>query len=281
VDAAGIVLAGGRSSRMGTPKADLEWHGSTLLHRTAALLQRSVTGPVVVVAAPDQQLPPLPTGVQLAVDPVEGRGPMQGVAVGLAALVGQAETAFVASTDMPFLHPAYIRGVLAAFEASPTDIALPIAGGHRQPLAAAYRTGLAELVAKLLAAGEHRPGQIHQHCRMRLIEEAELLADPELARLDPDLDSVRNLNEPADYESARARPAPQILVECFGALVGAGRPRRQTVAAATLGRAADAVGLTLDAHVVAALNGDRITRSPDLPLVTGDAIAFLSADAGG
>jgi molybdopterin-guanine dinucleotide biosynthesis protein A len=281
VDAAGIVLAGGRSSRMGTPKADLEWHGSTLLHRTAAVLQRSVTGPVVVVAAPEQQLPPLPDGVEIAVDPVEGRGPMQGVAVGLAAVGGQAETAFVASTDMPFLHPAYVAAVLAAFAASPTDIALPVARGHRQPLAAVYRTGLAELVAKLLAAGEHRPGQIHRHCRMRLIEEAELLADPDLARLDPELDSVRNINEPADYEAARARPAPPILVECFGALVASGRPRKQSVAAATLGGAADAVGLALDAHVVAALNGDRITRDPELPLVTGDAVAFLSADAGG
>jgi molybdopterin-guanine dinucleotide biosynthesis protein A len=92
---------------------------------------------------------------------------------------------------------------------------------------------------------------------------------------------VRNVNDRAEYETARARPAPPILVECFGALVTAGRPRRQTVAAATLGRAADAVGLTLNAHVVAALNGDRITRSSELPLVRGDAIAFLSADAGG
>jgi len=71
------------------------------------------------------------------------------------------------------------------------------------------------------------------------------------------------------------------VVECFGALVGADRPRKQTVAAATLGSAADAIGLALNAHVVAALNGDRITRDPGLPLVTGDAVAFLSADAGG
>ena len=50
--AAGVVLAGGRSTRMGTPKACLEWHGSTLLYRTAALLRRTVTGPVVVVLGP-------------------------------------------------------------------------------------------------------------------------------------------------------------------------------------------------------------------------------------
>jgi molybdopterin-guanine dinucleotide biosynthesis protein A len=281
MDAAGIVLAGGRSSRMGTPKAELEWHGSTLLHRTAALLQRSVSGPVVVVAAPGQQLPPLPAGVQLAFDPVEGRGPMQGVAVGLAAVVKAADVAFVVSTDLPFLHPAYVHRVLAAFRATPVDVLLPFARGYRQPLAAAYRTGLAALIAKLLDEGEDRPGQIYRHCEMRVVEEAELLVGGDLARLDPDLDSVVNVNEPDDYAAARARPGPQIVVECFGALIGAGRPRKQTVAAATLGEAADAIDLQLDAHVVAALNGDRITRNPGLPLVTGDAIAFLSADAGG
>ena len=51
-DAAGIVLAGGRSSRMGTPKAALEWHGSTLLRRVVGLVGRSVDGPVIVVCAP-------------------------------------------------------------------------------------------------------------------------------------------------------------------------------------------------------------------------------------
>ena len=61
--AAGIVLAGGRSSRMGTPKADLEWHGSTLLRRVTGIVARGAGGPIVVVRAPGQQLPALPKGV--------------------------------------------------------------------------------------------------------------------------------------------------------------------------------------------------------------------------
>ena len=80
---AGVVLAGGRSSRMGRPKSGLEWHGATLLFRTAAVVARAVTGPVVVVRAPGQELPALPDGVQTVDDPVEGLGPMQGVAAGL------------------------------------------------------------------------------------------------------------------------------------------------------------------------------------------------------
>ncbi|MFC7590483.1 molybdenum cofactor guanylyltransferase [Nonomuraea antimicrobica] len=126
--AAGIVLAGGRSTRMGRPKAWLEWHGSTLLHRAAAVLARAVDGPVVVVAAPGQELPPLPSGVSVVEDPVEGLGPMQGLAVGLAAVADRAETAFVCSTDLPFLHPAFVRRVLRALTPG-TDVALPVARG--------------------------------------------------------------------------------------------------------------------------------------------------------
>ncbi|MFN2536269.1 MAG: hypothetical protein ABR528_13620, partial [Pseudonocardiaceae bacterium] len=70
-------------------------------------------------------------------------------------------------------------------------------------------------------------------------------------------------------------------VECFGALARAGRGGRRLIPAATLGEAAAGVGLELGRHVVAALNADQMTRDPHLPLVTGDNVAFLSADAGG
>src|SRR6266571_2105340 len=148
--AAGIVLAGGRSSRMGTPKAALEWHGSTLLWRTAGILARATGGPVVVVRAPGQELPALPPGTEVVPDPREGLGPLQGIAAGLAALSGRAEAAFVSSTDLPFLHPAFVRRVLRA-TADGADVGLPVARGYQQPLAAAYRVALAPLAAGLVA----------------------------------------------------------------------------------------------------------------------------------
>jgi molybdopterin-guanine dinucleotide biosynthesis protein A len=279
--AAGVVLVGGRSSRMGTAKAALEWHGSTLLYRTSSLLRRTVGGPVVVVASPSQQLPALPSGVEVVEDPIEGLGPMQGIAVGLAAVADRSSGAFISSTDVPFLHPAFVRRVLHELDTSGADVALPFARGFRQPLAAGYRTGLAELIAKLVAEGRLRPGMLFEDCEVACINEAQLLEDADLKRLDPDLDSVVNVNEPDDYTAARAREPAQIVVECFGALAGGGRRGVRTVRAATLGAAAAAVALTLDPHVVAALNGDQITRDEQLPLVAGDTVAFLTADAGG
>jgi molybdenum cofactor guanylyltransferase len=277
---AGIVLAGGRSSRMGQPKAALEWHGSTLLRRTTGLLARAVEGPVVVVRAPGQPLPPLPDGVAVVDDPVEGLGPVQGIATGLAAVADRADAAFVCSTDMPFLHPAYARRVLRLLDAD-ADAVLPHARGHRQPLAAAYRTALAPVLAQMAADRQLKLGQLFERCRTRRTDDAELLADARLRVLDPQLESVVNINEPEDYRAARERPAPAITVQRYGALAARGHHGPGTVSAATLGAAAAAVELPLDRHVVAALNGDQITRDPETPLVAGDSIAFLSADAGG
>ena len=277
---AGIVLAGGRSSRMGTPKAALEWHGSTLLRRTVGIIARATDGPVVVVRAPGQELPALPAETEVVDDPQEGLGPVQGLAAGLAALTGRAEVAFVSSTDMPFLHPAFVRRVLRAVQEEGADVGLPVARGYPQPLAASYSVALAPVAAKLVAGERLRPAFLFEECEVERLDETALLADPVLAALDPGLDSVVNVNEPGDYQAARARPAPEVTIQRFGPLADGNRGPEQ-LRAATVAGAAAAAGLELDRHVVAALNGDQITRDGETPLATGDTVFFLSADAGG
>jgi molybdopterin-guanine dinucleotide biosynthesis protein A len=279
--AAGIVLAGGRSTRMGRPKADLEWHGSTLLHRVCGLIGRVVDGPVLVVRAPGQELPPLPEGIEVTEDACEGRGPLQGLAAGLGALDGRAHTAYVSSTDAPLLHPAFVKVVLAALTREDVDVALPVAQGFRHPLAAAYRTELLTDVQELIAADRMRPAFLFERCRVHELSEDELLADRALAQGDPNLLSLLNVNDPQEYERARARDAPTISVRCFGTLANGARHEPLAAGAATLGAAAQVAGITLDRHVVAALNGDQISRDPELPLAAGDSVAFLAADAGG
>jgi molybdenum cofactor guanylyltransferase len=278
-NAAGVVLAGGRSTRMGSPKAALEWHGSTLLWRTVAIIGRATDGPVVVVRAPGQELPPLPPGAEVVDDPAEGQGPVQGIAAGLAALVDRSEVAFVSSTDLPFLHPAFIRRVLRAV-ADGADVGLPVARGFRQPLAASYRTALAPAAQRLVREGRLKPAFLFEECTVATLDEAVLRADAVLAALDPALDSVVNVNEPADYQAARARPAPEVTIQRFGVLAN-GRRGPEQVRAATVAEAAAASGVEFGKHVIAALNGDRITRDGQMPLAAGDTVFFLSADAGG
>jgi molybdopterin-guanine dinucleotide biosynthesis protein A len=103
-----------------------------------------------------------------------------------------------------------------------------------------------------------------------------------LAALDPDLDSVLNVNTPADYAAARARPAPEVTVQLFGTLAqGRAGGGPHLIRAATVGDAAGALAVVFDRHVTAALNGDQITRDRAAPLAAGDTVFFLSADAGG
>jgi molybdenum cofactor guanylyltransferase len=268
---------------MGTPKAALEWHGSTLLGRTVGIVARATSGPVVVARAFGQDLPELPEGTLLADDAREGRGPMQGIAAGLAALTGRADVAFISSTDMPFLHPAFIRRVLRVLEDSQgTDVALPVARGYKQPLAAAYRVSLAGAAERLVKENRLQPAFLFEECRVETLDDAALKGDPALAALDPDLDSVLNVNTPADYEAARARPVPEVTVQLFGTLAKGDDARGpRVVRAATVGGAAGALGVAFDRHVMAALNGDQITRDRATPLAAGDTVFFLSADAGG
>ncbi len=203
---AGVVLAGGRSRRMGRPKATLEWHGSTLVRRVGGLVARAVDGPVVVVRAPGQELPELP--FELVEDAREGEGPLRGIAAGLGALRGRAGVAYVSAVDVPLLDPAFVRRVVAAI--GDADAAVPVGP---QPLAAAYRVELSDTAERLLAAGERRARALLEHCRVRWIEEP----GPE------------SLDDPAAYEAARVRPQPRVTVD--------GR----TVRAATLGAALGAV----------------------------------------
>ena len=265
---------------MGSPKAALDWHGSTLLRRVTGIVARAVDGPVIVVRAPGQDLPALDPSVEVADDARTGQGPMQGLAAGLAAVGDRAAVAYVSSTDVPLLHPAFVTRVVRAF-GDGVDVVLPEIGGYRQPMAAAYRVGLLEAVEELISADRLRPAFLFERARVLTLADEAMLSDAGVARGDPGLASVSNLNEPADYERAHALRAPDIAVERFGPLAPKNGPRRQTVAAWSLGELAAALDLILGEHVVAALNGDQITRDPELPLATGDTVGFMAADAGG
>lgn len=263
---------------MGAPKADLDWHGTSLLYRMTALMKRATGGPVVVVAAPDQELTDLPEGVTVVRDPTEGRGPLQGIAAGLSAVADDKVAAFVCSVDMPFLHPAFVRRVLASLDE--VDVALPVLHGHRQPLAAAYRTELGERATALIGQGARTPGELFDQVRLRELSAEDLLADPDLARLDPTLDSVRNLNTPEEYEQALAELPPEVSIHIHGTWMDQGLTRSAAVAAANLGGVTMAMGLDLDGALMVTVNAERIGRELEFPLVRGDSLAFLTANVG-
>lgn len=189
----GIVLCGGQSKRMGRPKAWLPFAGETLLPRVIRLMGEAVS-PIVVVAAPEQDLPELSEEVRIVRDEERGRGPLQGLAAGLAALQGQVDAAYASSCDVPFLRPAFIRRMIELLGDS--QICVPRVGEYHHPLAAVYRLEVLAAVSKLLEQDRLRPVFLFDSVPTRMVEAREL------SDVDPTFETLRNLNTPEEYEQA-------------------------------------------------------------------------------
>lgn len=187
---AAIILCGGKSVRMGTPKAFLLFDGETLLVRIVRRLQE-VAAPVVVVAAPGQELPPLPAMTRVVRDDEEGRGPLQGLATGLAAIEGEAEVAYVSACDVPFVDPAFAQRIIDLL--GNASISVPYVHQRYHPLSAAYRIDVLPIARQLLASGQLAVRSLFETVPTRIVTEAEL------TDVDPTLESLRNLNIPGDY----------------------------------------------------------------------------------
>jgi molybdopterin-guanine dinucleotide biosynthesis protein A len=182
--AGGIVLGGGRSSRMGRPKAWLAAGGETFLGRTVRVVGGACS-PVVVVAAAGQELPSVPAEVVRDAEPAAG--PLEGLLAGLTALAGRCDIAFVAACDLPGLTPEVVRAVLAGL--GDADACVPVCDGAH-PLAAAYRLSVVETVRALRSAGRHRMTDL-----LDSVNAVALPADRFAAAL-------RNVNTPAEYAAA-------------------------------------------------------------------------------
>jgi molybdopterin-guanine dinucleotide biosynthesis protein A len=260
---------------MGSPKAQLVWHGQPLLVRVSGLLARAVDGPVVVAHAPGQELPDLPAAIELVADVRAGRGPLEGIAAGLRAIGGRASAAFVSSTDAPLLHPAFVRRVAALLDGA--DVVVPRVHGRLHPLAAAYRTDVLPVVERLLAGDRLRVASLLDETRARIAGPEDLLGDPLVAAGDPGLDSLVNVNTPEDWAAIAARPEPEVVLELSGALAPPRGERALTIRAATLGAAARAASVELDARVAVTVDGAPVPPAAGVQLAQGERVTLWRA----
>lgn len=189
-----VVLCGGESRRMGRPKAWLPFGRERLLQRVVRLVA-SVAGAVVVVAAEGQDLPDLPPEVRIVRDPVSGRGPLQGLAAGFAALPDRVELVYATATDVPFLEPRWITRLVDLI--GDHDLAIPRIGEEYHPLAALYRRAVVlPAVERMLSEDRLKMKSIVEDVRSRVVSEEELRP------VDPGLGTLRNLNHPEEYVQA-------------------------------------------------------------------------------
>jgi molybdopterin-guanine dinucleotide biosynthesis protein A len=296
-DATAVVLAGGKSSRMGRSKAMLLFDGETLIVHIVRALQQ-MFAETIVVAAPEQELPDLPA--ILVRDEVAYQGPVGGIHYGLKAASGK--VCFVTSCDVPFLNAALIFHLTS--QMADHDVAVPYWEDRFQPLHAAYRTSVLPLLKEQLDRGELRPVYLFDKVRTRKIGE------DEIRRFDPEGLSFFNMNTPDDYGRALQRweelnghkvnnDPIQCTVELFGMAqllakmktVSLVLPQDATLSQLftalaerlpiLVGRVISPEMNNLASGCACNVNGLEFVRNPTAKVKAGDKVLILSADAGG
>ena len=187
------ILAGGKSTRMGTDKAFLNFEGRTLLARSLDLA-RSVSSDVRIVGSRDKFAPFAP----VVEDIFRDCGPLSGIHAALRA--SQAEINLMLAVDMPFVSRAFLEYLIEQARAAPDAIVVvPRCEGSRQPLCAIYRREFAAAAEDALRAGRYRIDSLFESVRTRVIEQAEL----EKAGFASNI--FRNLNTPEELEAGKRR----------------------------------------------------------------------------
>jgi molybdopterin-guanine dinucleotide biosynthesis protein A len=191
--ASAVILAGGRSSRMGQPKATLRFGGITLIERTVLELARAFDD-LVVVAAPESEKTALPRleGARIVRDEGAYDGPVGALGRGLRAM--RHEIAFACSCDLPMLRcgvAVWLISLMAGF-----DAVIPWVGAQPQLLHAVYSRRCAGALEAMIARGERRLGAIIESGNVRIVPESEYRS------ADPEAVGCFNINTPEDYWAA-------------------------------------------------------------------------------
>ncbi|HEU0016069.1 MAG TPA: nucleotidyltransferase family protein [Longimicrobium sp.] len=165
---AGIVLAAGRSRRMGQPKAFLRAAHGTFLETAVRALREGGCGDVVVVAGPETDpaaariaAEARRLGARVAVNPEPGSEQVDSLRCGLRALRGDAEAAVVAPVDVPDASPGLVRALVDAFGRTGAPVAAPARGGRHGHPVLFSRAVFAELLDGDLPDGAR--GVVHAH----------------------------------------------------------------------------------------------------------------------
>jgi molybdopterin-guanine dinucleotide biosynthesis protein A/molybdopterin converting factor small subunit len=246
--AAAVVLTGGKSSRMGRPKALLPFDGEPLIVHTVRKLEHLFSEIIVVAAAgeqfvelssllrsqPDQPNElsepnkPNEPKVTLVRDQVAYQGPVAGIYYGLQEAHGA--IGFVTSCDVPFIDLRLISYLIS--QITNYDVVVPYWQERFQPLFAVYRREVAPLLKDQLERGELRPISLYKKVRTREV------GPDEIRRFDAEGLSFLNMNSPEDYQAAlkrwrERRPPPEAVpggrsIPCTVELLGVARLRAKT-----------------------------------------------------
>ncbi len=189
----GIILAGGKNTRMGTNKAFLEIGGRRIIDRTVELFQRLFSQVILVTNTP---LEYAYLDLEIVTDLIPQRGALTGIYTGLS--YTSHSHAFVAACDMTFLNCAvinYLTGIRGTY-----DLVIPHLDDGYHPLHALYAKRCLKYIEWLLQHEKFKIIELFQKVRVREVKPDEILP------LDPDLLSFFNLNTPQDLQKIKHLP---------------------------------------------------------------------------
>jgi molybdopterin-guanine dinucleotide biosynthesis protein A len=193
IEVTGVLLAGGKSRRMGEDKRYLVVGEQTLLERGLGVL-RSIFQEVLVVIAQDS--PPLGVDARVVRDLVPDCGSLGGLYTGLTQAT--APCIFVVACDMPFLDQA----VIAQFTSrrATADIVMAKLAARLHPMHALYGKRCLPAVEQMIGARQLKIQEMVSHASLRV----QYVTEADLLTIDPSWHSFQNVNTPADLEAARS-----------------------------------------------------------------------------
>jgi molybdenum cofactor guanylyltransferase len=194
LEISGIILAGGRSLRLGHDKV-LEKIGNTsLLERVVSHID-SFSKKIIIVTAQERTFAPLAKypKVKIVSDILPGQGSLGGIYTGL--LESSSFYNLVVAADMPFLNESLLHYMIEKSDGY--DFVLPRVNGLFEPLHAVYSRNCIAPIKSILEQGKKVIIELFDYVKVRYIEAEEV------DRFDPEHLSFFNINTREDLELAR------------------------------------------------------------------------------
>jgi molybdopterin-guanine dinucleotide biosynthesis protein A len=188
----GVILAGGKSLRMGRDKGQLMLQGETLAARAVRTLSALADDVILVTNTPE---PFEGLNARLIGDQIPGGGAFSGIHAGLTA--ARHEWALVVACDMPFLNLDLLRYMASLASGASAAAIVPRWQGELEPLHTFYSYQCLTVIEPILHRGGGRIVEFYQRILVRYVEPEEIVP------LDPQGLSFFNVNSPEDWARAQ------------------------------------------------------------------------------
>jgi molybdopterin-guanine dinucleotide biosynthesis protein A len=185
-----FVLAGGKSTRMGTDKAFLDFRGKTLLQRALDTL-RSLTPEVMIVGERNKYVAFAP----VVEDVFRARGPLGGIHAALAATA--TDLNLLLAVDLPFVQKSLLSFLLNKAAQTDALAVVPRTDGYFQTLCAIFRKDFGQVAEESLQRGENKIDAVFERVKVMIVEEDELARRGFPSRM------FSNLNTPQELQRAK------------------------------------------------------------------------------